>query len=98
MLPLLLESVEEMIGLIEGWPMTILRMLFLEPQTTNNIKTVTAFFYGNGVPVDLAYQLYEACSMMSRTGVKKEVCELYTWFATVKMGVESASDLTTTFV
>ena len=30
--------------------------------------------------------MYEACSKMSRTGVKKEVCDLYTWFATVDDG------------
>ena len=66
--------------------MVILQMLFLEPQTPDNIKKVAAFFYGNGVPVDLAFQLYEACSTVSRTGVMKEVRELYEWFATVEDG------------
>ena len=45
-----------------------------------------AFFYGNTVPIELAYQLYEACSEMTMKGVKQEVCSLYTWFRTVNDG------------
>ena len=45
MAQLLLESVEGFIGLIEGWPMPILQLLFLEPQTMANIMKVTAFFF-----------------------------------------------------
>ena len=56
--------------------MPILQLLFLDPLTTANIMKVTAFFYGNGVPVSLEYQLYEACGKMSRTGMKKEVCDV----------------------
>ena len=70
------------IGLIESWSRDILPILFCSPQTKHNIKTVSAFFYGNGVPVELDYQLYEACGEMSRTGVKKDVCEMYEWFTT----------------
>ena len=60
MAPLLLESVEQIIGLIEGWPFAILQ-LFLDNPDETSIISVSAFFYGNGVPVDLALQLHEAC-------------------------------------
>ena len=46
MAPLLLESVEQIIGLIEGWPLMILQMLFLDTPDENIIKSVTAFFMG----------------------------------------------------
>ena len=86
MSPYLLGTIEVRIGLIERWPRDILRLLFCSTQTKLNIKTVSAFFYGNTVPVELAYQLYEACGEMTRTGVKRDVCEMYEWFTTADDG------------
>jgi hypothetical protein len=83
--PLLLQSVEEMIGLTDGWPRNILRLLFSSRRTVAHVKTVTCFFYGNGVPVDLAYQIYDAC-MVTRTGVQNDVKALYNWFKGVDFG------------
>jgi len=37
------------------------------------------------MPVELAYQLYEAC-MVTRTGVKHDVEALYNWFKKVDFG------------
>ena len=51
-----------------------------------NYRGNLCIFYGNGIPADLAYQMYEACSRMSRTGLKKEVCDMYRWFQTVDDG------------
>jgi len=52
MSPYLLGTVEVRIGLIESWPRDILRLLFCSIQTRYNIKTVSSFFYGKGVPVE----------------------------------------------
>ena len=43
MAPLLLESVEQIIGLIEGWPFAILQ-LFLDNPDETSIISVSAFF------------------------------------------------------
>ena len=86
MAPLLLSTVEQALGLIEGWPMSILYMLFIDEPTVLTIEAISAFFYGNGVPVDLAYQMYEACNRMSRTGVKDRVCDAYHYFQTIDNG------------
>jgi len=44
-----LGTIEVRIGLIESWSRDILRLLFCWPQINHNIRTVSAFFYGNGV-------------------------------------------------
>ena len=66
--------------------MSILYMLFIDEPTVLTIEAISAFFYGNGVPVDLAYQMYEACNRMSRTGVKDRVCDAYHYFQTIDNG------------
>jgi len=78
MSPYLLGIIEVRNGLIESWPRDILRLLFCSIQSRHNIKAVSSFFYRNTVPVELAYQLYEA-----RTG---DVCEMYEWFTTADDG------------
>jgi hypothetical protein len=84
-MPPLLQSVEEKIGPIGGWPRNILRLLFSSPRSVANVRAVTCFFYGNGVAADLAYQLYDAC-MPTRTGVRRDVLALYNWFEKVASG------------
>ena len=80
---LLLESIESMIGLIESWPNEILFYLFSIIPSSYTLRKVCAFFYGNGVPCELAYRLYETCS--GRT-VTDDVCFWFTWFRTVMFG------------
>ena len=83
MSPLLLQSIEAIIGLIESWPREILWYLFSVPPSADRIRIVSTFFYGNGVPSELSYRLYEACS---GTNVKQEVCFWYKWFRTLLFG------------
>ena len=77
MTPLLLLTLEGMIGLIESWPREILWYLFCVSPSESRIKTVSAFFYGNNVPVELAYQIYDASNTMSVKTVQQEVS---TWY------------------
>jgi len=81
----LLQSVEKVGRPIEGWPNNILWMLFCCSLTDTCVRTVTEFFYGHGVPVELAYQLFEACRC-TRTGIKDDVEALYNWFEKVDFG------------
>ena len=83
MSPLLLESIETLIGLIESWPNEILWYLFSVSPSADGIRIVSTFFYGNGVPSELTCQLYETCSGRK---VTNEVCFWYDWFRTVMFG------------
>ena len=87
MAPLLLESVEQIIGLIEGWPFAILQLLFLDNPDETSIISVSAFFYANGVPVDLAFQLYEACRACLERGGRTMCATYIDGSRRLKMGV-----------
>jgi hypothetical protein len=56
-----MERVEQHLGPIDTWPTYIIRLLFIEDPTPANVKKLTAFF-GNGVPVDDAADLYYLCN------------------------------------
>jgi len=36
--------------------------LFIDPPTYLTTMTLIRFFYGNGIPVEIAIQLFEACN------------------------------------
>jgi hypothetical protein len=46
---------------METWPTNVINAIFLEEPTLTSIKTIVAFFYGNGVPFSVAYQFYFVC-------------------------------------
>jgi hypothetical protein len=61
----LLEILEHHLGNIELWPSPFLTYLFHDhpsPVQPGKLKKVIAFFYGNEVPQQMAYQFYNACN------------------------------------
>ena len=57
----LLQLIECLIGTVYSWPRLILKYLFCEP--ANPLSTMNInFFYGNGVPCEMAVQLFRACN------------------------------------
>ena len=50
----LLQIMEFVLGSIDTWPTAILKSLFIEEPTPSNINTISAFFYGNGIPFYMA--------------------------------------------
>ena len=76
---LLLPRVEAVLGPIERWPRTVLDQLFNDPPTETSVRDVAAFCYGNGVPYNLAYQLFDACNTMIMVSPHKVIC---TWYCT----------------
>ena len=48
---LLLQFLEACIGAFDLWPAYILDILICQPSTPQNIRTLTAFFYGHDVPL-----------------------------------------------
>ena len=58
----LLQFVERHLGLIYCWPRNILKRIFIDPSTYSSTMTLIKFFYGNGIPVEIAVQLFQACN------------------------------------
>ena len=57
----LLQLVESQIGTVYSWPRLILKYLFCEPATFLSTLAIINFFCGNGVPRDMAVQLFRLC-------------------------------------
>jgi len=58
----LLQLVENQIGTILSWPRLILKYLFCEPASSLTTLAIINSFYGNGVPCEMAVQLFRACN------------------------------------
>jgi len=58
----LLQFVERHLGLIYFWPKNILKHLFIDPPTYLSTMALITYFYGNGIPVEIAVQLFQACN------------------------------------
>jgi hypothetical protein len=67
----LITILDFMVGPIEIWPTNVIRAIFLEEPTLASIKTIVAFFYGNGVPFFIAYQFFFLCNynVLGRTTI-----------------------------
>jgi len=58
----LLQRVESLIGTVYSWPRLVLKYLFCEPANHLSTFTIINFLYGNGVPFEMAVQLFRACN------------------------------------
>jgi hypothetical protein len=74
---LLLESVEQRLGLINTWPAYVLNLLFVDETSVNNIRILAAFFYGNGVQLHVAIQLYRICNYTCNIATINYMSALY---------------------
>jgi len=57
-----LQLVEIYLDSIFTWPRAILRYLFIDFPTYLTTLVPLNFFYGNGVPLELAVQLFQTCN------------------------------------
>ena len=55
-----LQFVERHLGQIYFWPKNILKHLFIDSPTYLSTMTLIKFFFGNGIPVEIAVQLFQA--------------------------------------
>jgi len=79
---LLVDAIEAEIGSpVEAWPSSILTLLFAfdhhMPYAFTNLQTITAFFFGNNVPLNMACQLFAAFSYHPLHLVKPQFTYLY---------------------
>jgi len=58
----LLQRVEGLIGTVYSWPRLVQKYLFCEPDNHLSTLTTINFLYGNGVPFEMAVQLFRACN------------------------------------
>ena len=58
----LLQFVENRLGYIYKWPRIILKYLFIDPPTYMTTLALISFFYGNGVPCEMAVQVFQICN------------------------------------
>jgi hypothetical protein len=85
----LLQSVEQRLGLINTWSAYILNILFVDEPAVNNVRILAAFFYGNGVPLHMATQLYEVCNNTCNLNTIIYMSELYAqWSPSVYLPTE----------
>ena len=70
-------QVEQHLGQIDTWPTYIIRYLFIDVPKPSIVRKLTAFFYGNDIPVSIASQLYNACNDKYNLQVTENICDLY---------------------
>ena len=61
----LLQFLEICVGELPLWPTYILELLFQKEVSPENIINVAAFFFGHGVPLEIASRLYSICNINS---------------------------------
>jgi len=58
----ILNFVESRLGSLKNWPHDILRYIFyVKPRRFTTLQ-LAAFFYGNKIPLDTAFELYQECN------------------------------------
>jgi hypothetical protein len=74
----LLESTEGQLCQIDTWPTYMILHLFIDlPTPHSNLKKVTAFFYGNGVPKFTASKLCIVCNCGHESLITEKMNMLY---------------------
>ena len=82
---MLMEPVESRLGSMETWPTSNLAFIFAyDPYMLNalpQLETVIAFFYDNGVPIQMACQFFIACNGHAFMHVKEQFRSLYEFWS-----------------
>ena len=62
-----LHQIVSILGTLEAWPAVIIKLIFIGDNSTLNVFRIAAFFFGNKVPLDVAFNFYRMCSGHNRT-------------------------------
>jgi hypothetical protein len=73
----LLQSVEQKLGLIDTWPTYIIQYPFVDVPSAHIVKVLSAFFFGNDVPVYIVTQLYRTCNYTCNIHATNYMYQLY---------------------
>jgi len=72
-----LQRIKQHLGQIDTWPTYIMKYLFIDVAKSRIVRKLTAFFYGNDIPVSIASQLYNACNDKYNLQLTEYICDLY---------------------
>ena len=83
----LLVFLEFIIAPIALWPRYVWEAMVLLPPLPQHVRKVAAFFYGHGVPVGVAFKVYEMCTRhtLLRTSVKFLFVQYYAYWHDSKL-------------
>ena len=73
-----LQAVEDLLGDVGSWPTYVMYNIFVEVPSPSSVKKVAAFMYGNGVPIDIAVECFNACNGQLRSFVSHP---MDTWYS-----------------
>ena len=93
----LLQILEFILGNIDTWPTAILRRLFIEQPTPSNIKTISAFFCGNGIPFYMASYFFNLCNNRGNVQSTNIMRTLFVLWQCSKFGRHFGAYYNTTF-
>ena len=74
----ILHFVERHLGHIHWWPTIILKHLFIDQPTYLTTMSLIRFFYGNGIPCEIAIQLFQHCNDEVDFNQAQHFCYYYT--------------------
>jgi len=75
-----LSVVEQYLGAVETWPTTVIMNMMVENPTAPSVCAISAFMYGNRVPLSEAIRCFQACNGGRSRYVNKKMHEWYCIF------------------
>ena len=81
-----LQRVESLIGTVYTWPRLVLKYLFCEPANHLYTLTIINFLYVNGVPFEMAVQIFRACN----ENATDELLEHFTYYEVYQNSKDAA--------
>jgi len=70
-------AVEDILGNVESWPTYVKYNIFVEKPCPSCIKEFAAFMYGNGFPLDIAIEYFNACCVLHCSLVSQTMSKWY---------------------
>jgi hypothetical protein len=72
-----LSHVEQFLGaaITDAWPSTIIEQLFMDEPTDTALRHVATSMYGNGIPIQMAIDCFNACNGMQQLYVEEKFHE-----------------------
>jgi hypothetical protein len=62
----MLNTIQFLLGDIDTWPSSVLRSLFFDDYDRQSLSSISAFFFGNRVPLHVAFRFYSLCNDHNR--------------------------------
>jgi hypothetical protein len=74
-----LSLVEERVGVVETWPSFVIKHIIMDKPNARTVKNLAGFLYGNEVDLESAIKCVNACNVVNRGYVSRE---MHAWYYT----------------